>query len=48
MKKKNFLKIKFFFNANHHPTRHIKYKINFATCNISAMAHKFLSTNFFM
>ena len=40
-----FLKFEF-FNENHPPTRHIKYKrIDFASCNKSIMAKKLLSTN---
>ena len=42
--KLNFIKLEF-FNEDHHPTRHIKYKrIDFAPCNKSIMANKLLST----
>ena len=43
----NFFFLKFeFFNENHPPTRHIKYKrIDFLPCNKSIMANKVLSTN---
>ena len=35
-----------FFNENHPPTRHIKYKkIDFVPCNKSIMANKLRSTN---
>ena len=41
MNKNNFLKFEIFFNENHHPTRHIKYKrIDLAPCNKSIMANK--------
>ena len=41
-----FLKIEFFLNENHPPTRHIKYKrIDFVPCNKSVMANKLRSTN---
>ena len=40
------LKFEFFFDENHPPTRHIKYKtIDFAPCNKSIMANKLLLTN---
>ena len=42
---KFFLNLKF-FNKNHPPTRHIKYKkIDFVPCNKSIMANKLRSTN---
>ena len=46
-KNENFFLLKFeFFNENHHPIRHIKYKkIDFVPCNNSIMAIKLLSTN---
>ena len=35
-----------FFNENHPPTRHIKYKkIDFVPCNKSIMTNKLRSTN---
>ena len=35
-----------FFNENHHPTRHTKYKrIDFDPCNKPIMANKLLLTN---
>ena len=40
------LKFDFFFDENHSPTRHIKYKTrDFAPCNKSIMANKLLLTN---
>ena len=40
-----FLKFEF-FDKNHPPTRHIKYKkIDFVPCNKSIMANKLRSTN---
>ena len=42
---KIFFNVKF-FNENHPPTRHIKYKkIDFVPCNKSIMANKLRSTN---
>ena len=44
--KKKFRKIEIFFDENHPPTRHIKYKtIDFAPCNKSIMANKLRLTN---
>ena len=41
-----FLKFEIFFDENHPPSRHIKYKkIDFAPCNKSIMANKLLLTN---
>ena len=41
-----FLKFESFFNENHPPTRHIKYKKrDFVPCNKSIMANKLRSTN---
>ena len=46
MKKIFFLKIEVFFNENHPPTRHTKFKrIDFAPCNKPIMANKLLLTN---
>ena len=43
--KKKILKFEI-FNENYPPTRHIKYKrIDFAPCNKSIMANKFLPTH---
>ena len=43
---KFFLKFEI-FDENYPPKRHIKYKrIDFAPCNKSVIANKFLSTNF--
>ena len=42
----NKIKNKIFFNENHPPTRHFKYKkIDLAPCTKSFMANKLLSTN---
>ena len=41
-----FLKFEVFFNENHPPTRHLKYKrIEFVPCNKSIMANKLRLTN---
>ena len=41
-----FLICEIFFEDNHPPTRHIKYKkINFVPCNKSIMANKLRLTN---
>ena len=40
------LKLEIFFNENHPPTRHKKYKkIDFVPCKKSVMANKLRSTN---